>query len=252
MWIAAFVAGSAPLRAEPTAPPSPGRAPVEVDPPLGEALRRRVAPDSQRPPPLQMEYAQYGVAITSAFNLSVGGPPAARRAPALHPRWRRRPRDPRRLPLARSLVLRRRLRVHQDGLEQPLPARGLPAAPRGGALRARSRLRAAPYVTAGLGALVYGNEWQVQTGGAIAFVGAGDDLRGLSLGADRARALLSSCARRGVDGHGRDQAARRGRAVRRPGASARGAHRDRPALGAWGSRAGSPMAGVFSPPPGST
>jgi hypothetical protein len=36
--------------------------------------------------------------------------------------------------------------------------------------------RAAPYATAGLGALAYGNEWGVETGGALLFAGLGVEI----------------------------------------------------------------------------
>lgn len=173
MWIAAILAATVPARAETTPAPPQAKAPVEADPPLGEALRRRVAPDSLRPPPLQMEYAQYGVAITSAFNLSAGGICGADVKPpciiggggGLVIRGGYRSPGPWYFGGAYEFIKMDSSNLYRLGVFQQLRGEVRYVLDVGS--------RAAPYVTGGLGAVVYGNEWQVQTGGAAGFAGAG-------------------------------------------------------------------------------
>lgn len=120
-----------------------------------------------------MEYAQYGVAITSAFNLSSGATCGDHVRPpyilggggGLVIRGGYRSPGPWYFGGAYEFIKMDSSNLYRLGVFQQLR----------GEVRYVLDLgsRAAPYVTAGLGALVYGNEWQVQTGGAIAFVGAG-------------------------------------------------------------------------------
>lgn len=156
-----------------TAPPQSDAQPRATASPLPP---RAVDPGAPKPPPLHVDYAQYGVAITAEANISSGAT----------------------------------CRVVVDGRIQPcilgsgggIAIRGGYRSPGpwyfGGAyefskmdssnlyrlgilqqLRAEARYivdtgyRLQPYATGGLGGIVYGNEWGVETGGAEVFAGAG-------------------------------------------------------------------------------
>jgi hypothetical protein len=144
--------------------------PAPAPAPLVEAARRR-----ERPPPLHVDYASYGVAV-SADVLADAGATCRRDVPDPAPCI---------LGSGGGLVLR-------GGYRSPGPWYI------GGAyqfsrtdssnlyrlailqqLRAEMRYmldmgyRAAPYATWGLGGVVYGNEWGVETGGGTGFVGLG-------------------------------------------------------------------------------
>jgi hypothetical protein len=120
-----------------------------------------------------MEYAQYGVAITSAFNVGAGAtcgdtvpPPCILGGGGgLVIRGGYRTPGPWYFGGAYEFIKMDSSNLYRLGVFQQLR----------GEVRYVIDLgsRAAPYVTGGLGAMVYGNEWQVQTGGAVAFAGAG-------------------------------------------------------------------------------
>lgn len=146
---------------------------ARADAPAPPAPPPNVEPDPPRPPPLHVEYAQYGAAIISLVNFSSGALCGATvRLPCI-------------LGGGGGLVIRGgyrspgpwyvggayeftkldsgnlyRLGVFQDlrGEVRYTPDTGT---------------RAAPYLVAGAGAAVYGNEWGVETGGALLMLGGG-------------------------------------------------------------------------------
>jgi hypothetical protein len=144
-----------------------------ADPVVPAPPPQAVAFDPLRPPPLHVEYAQYGAAITSLLPMSTGALcGAAVKLPCI-------------LGGGGGLVIRGGYRspgpwyvggayeftkmdsgnLYRLGIFQDLRAevRYLPD----------SGSRAAPYLLGGIGAAVYGNEWRVETGGALLMVGGG-------------------------------------------------------------------------------
>lgn len=182
----AAAGSSTPDAPSPSAVASPATT-VGTSPPREARVRRR---GSARPPPLHLEYAQYGVAIAMEFDLD-----SARACPSKNLALRRTagaapspaivPAKPCILGSGGGLVIRGGYRspgpwyvggayefvrmdssnLYRLGIFQQLRAE----------LRYLPDLgsRVAPYVTTGLGGFAYGNEWGAETGGAIGFAGAG-------------------------------------------------------------------------------
>ena len=187
-------------------PAAPGRSPTAAAPRRVRAVRRR------------HHRQRRTLASGAVVRLRASLPSGATRA--LHPRQRRRPRDPRRLPLARPLVHRRRLRVHQDGLAEPLPPRHLPAAPLRDALPPRHRLPGDAVRDLGRwAASLYGNEWGVETGGAMLFAGGGVEFEVSRIAVVGPDAVYSPAAHRRLDGHRGHRAPDRPRPIPRPRAA---------------------------------
>lgn len=126
---------------------------------------------SPKPPPLHLEYAQYGVALVAEVNLDSG---AACATPApcilgsgggLAIRGGYRSPGPWYIGGAYEFVKMDSSNLYRLGIFQQLRAemRYLPD----------TGYRASPYVSWGLGAVGYGNEWGVETGGGVLTVGAG-------------------------------------------------------------------------------
>lgn len=164
----ALFAEPAQAEAPATPPPTPTPAPAA---PTAPAEPTTI--DPLRPPPLHVEYAQYGAAITSRINMSSGAVCGAQVKP------------PCILGGGGGLVLRGGYRspgawylggayeftkmdsgnLYRLGIFQELRAE-MRYLPDFGA-------RAAPYLLGGIGPVVYGNEWRVETGGAELMLGGG-------------------------------------------------------------------------------
>lgn len=182
----ATAGSSAPNAPAPTAVASPATA-VGATPRSAPRVRAR---GSARPPPLHLQYAQYGVAIALELDLGSGRACptenlALRRTTGASPSPTIVPAKPCILGSGGGLVIRGGYRspgpwyvggayefvrmdssnLYRLGIFQQLRAE----------LRYLPDLgsRVAPYVTTGLGGFAYGNEWGAETGGAIAFAGAG-------------------------------------------------------------------------------
>jgi hypothetical protein len=157
-----------------------GRALAEEPPPPTKVPAAVEAPISARPPPLHVEYAQYGVALAAEIKLDAGAACQAQSgsstiAPCI-------------LGSGGGLVLRGGYRspgpwyvggayefvkmdsgnLYRLGVFQQIRAemRYLPD----------TGYRASPYVSWGAGAIAYGNEWGIETGGALVFGGAGVEI----------------------------------------------------------------------------
>jgi hypothetical protein len=163
---------------EKPAPAEKADPPLPASPPPPEP-RRAVFTNSIRPPPLHVEYAQYGVAIHAIANLSSGATCGANvMAPgSAHPpcilgsggglliRGGYRSPGPWYFGGAYSFAKMDSSNLYRLGIFQQLSAemRYLPD----------TGYRATPYATWGLGGVWYGNEWGVETGGAMIFAGGG-------------------------------------------------------------------------------
>lgn len=144
-------------------PPEPG---VGLDRPEDEA---------PRPPPLHVEYAQYGVAGVAEISLETGATcPEDAEAPCiigsgggLVIRGGYRSPGPWYIGGAYQFVKMDSANLYRLGIFQQLR----------GEMRYHPDLgyRTAPYATWGLGAVAYGNEWGVDTAGAAVFGGGGVD-----------------------------------------------------------------------------
>jgi len=182
LTLAAFLALAGAARAQPAPagdppkPDPPGTAPAP--PPAPPAPPRRNAADPIRPPPLHAEFAQYGIGINAVINLAPGATCGANVRPGGHA-------APCILGTGGGLVIRGGYRspgpwyiggayafakmdssnLYRLGIFQQAWAemRFLPD----------TGYRAAPYATWGLGGVAYGNEWGVETGGAMLFGGGG-------------------------------------------------------------------------------
>jgi hypothetical protein len=164
---------AAPSSPAPPTTSSPGAAPAKAAPlaPAAEAT-----PDSVRPPPLHVEYVQYGVAVAVEMNVSAGATcPEDAQAPCilgsgggLAIRLGYRAPGPWYVGGAYEFIKMDSSNLYRLGIFQQLRAelRYLPDI----------GLRAAPYVTVGLGGMAYGNEWGVETGGGLVFAGAGVEI----------------------------------------------------------------------------
>lgn len=156
---AAEAAAPAPL-VQPVVPPSAAPPPAVPFDPL-------------RPPPLHVEYAQYGAAITSHINMSSGAtcgsavkqPCILGSGGGLEIRGGYRSPGPWYFGGAYEFTKMDSGNLYRLGIFQELRAemRYLPD----------TGTRASPYLVAGVGAVVYGNEWRVETGGALLMLGGG-------------------------------------------------------------------------------
>ncbi|AUX41068.1 uncharacterized protein SOCE26_024730 [Sorangium cellulosum] len=148
--------------------------PVAVEPPLLDPPPVEIA---TRPPPLHVEYAQYGVALAAEINLDPGAacPATERFTPCilgsgggLSVRGGYRSPGPWYFGGAYEFTKLDSENLYRLGIFQQLRAemRYLPDI----------GYRTAPYFSAGIGGVVYGNEWGVETGGALIFAGVGVEL----------------------------------------------------------------------------
>jgi hypothetical protein len=156
------------------APPATSAAPAPASSPAPPASsEQRVPFDPLRPPPLHVEYAQYGAAITSRFNMSSGAVCGSNVKPpcilggggGLVLRGGYRSPGPWYFGGAYEFTKMDSGNLYRLGIFQELRAemRYLPD----------TGARAAPYLLGGIGAAAYGNEWRVETGGASVMVGGG-------------------------------------------------------------------------------
>jgi hypothetical protein len=164
-WSALVGAWSGPVAAQPAeAGPVPPSAPVS-DPLLEE--------EAPRPPPLHVEYAQYGVAIATELSLDSGAlcpsdatnPCIVGSGGGLAIRGGYRSPGPWYYGGAYEFIKMDSGNLYRLGIFQQLRAE----------MRYHPDLgyRTAPYATWGLGAVAYGNEGGVETGGALIFGGGG-------------------------------------------------------------------------------
>jgi hypothetical protein len=164
---------------EPTAPSPQAQAAALTD--AGPAEAQALRSDPVRPPPLHVEYAQYGVALHALVNLDAGamcgrGVNSPSTAPGPAPcilgsggglviRIGYRSPGPWYFGGAYSFAKMDSSNLFRLGIFQQLWAemRYLPD----------TGYRVAPFATWGLGGVMYGNEWGAETGGAMLFVGGG-------------------------------------------------------------------------------
>lgn len=159
---------AAPQTAAPAAPPPP--------PAIESADPSPLAPS--RPPPLHVEYIQYGVAIVAEVNLSAGGTcgeEITSRVPCILGngggpviRLGYRTPGPWYVGGAYEFVKMDSGNLYRLGIFQQLRAE-LRYLPDIGS-------RVAPFFTAGLGGVAYGNEWGAETGGGVITMGAGVEI----------------------------------------------------------------------------
>ena len=128
--------------------------------------------EASRPPPLHVDYASYGVAVTADVLLAAGATCGGEGQPCilgsgggLLLRGGYQSAGPWYLGGAYQLSKTNSANIYRLATLQQLRAE----------MRYRFDLghRTAPYATWGLGAFVYGNEWGVETGGGAALAGAG-------------------------------------------------------------------------------
>ena len=161
---------------DPVPPASPASSAAPAPPPSSAAPAPPppiVTIDPLRPPPLHVEYAQYGAAITSRLNMSSGAICGSAVKPpcilggggGLVIRGGYRSPGPWYFGGAYEFTKMDSGNLYRLGIFQELRAemRYLPV----------TSSRAAPYLLGGIGAAVYGNEWRVETGGALLMVGGG-------------------------------------------------------------------------------
>lgn len=158
------------------APPPPAAPPPEADP-------RPRGVDPIRPPPLHAEFAQYGIAINALVNAAPGptcgntvhAPGGARDAPCiigsgggLVIRGGYRSPGPWYFGGAYAFAKLDSSNLFRLGIFQQAWAemRYLPD----------TGFRASPYLAWGAGGVAYGNEWGIETGGAMLFGGGGLEL----------------------------------------------------------------------------
>lgn len=171
--VPAFVAAIAvarPVHAEePAGPPT-----------LSELVTGAGAEGRPRPPPLHLEYAQYGVAIAAEINLDAGAAcPETEQSGKIVPcilgsggglvlRGGYRSPGPWYVGGAYEFVKMDSGNLYRLGIFQQVR----------GEVRyhLETGTRAAPYATWGLGAVAYGSEWGVETIGTLAFGGLGLEL----------------------------------------------------------------------------
>jgi len=137
-----------------------------------------VQPEASRPPPLHVEYVQYGVALVAETNIDPGAVCNSSRSSAapcilggaggLAIRGGYRSAGPWYIGGAYQFAKMDSSNLYRLGIFQQLrfEVRYLPDI----------GFRAAPYATAGIGALAYGNEWGAETGGGLLFIGAGVEI----------------------------------------------------------------------------
>jgi hypothetical protein len=166
-----------PKEAEPAPAPEPESAPEAATPGAPVSATASAAtdvPGAPRPPPLNVEYAQYGVAIAAEFNVDPGAacpddsttPCIIGSGGGLVIRGGYRSPGPWYIGGAYEFIKMDSGNLYRLGIFQQLRAemRYLPEI---------GAYRVAPYFAWGLGGVAYGNEWGVQTGGAVVFGGAG-------------------------------------------------------------------------------
>jgi len=162
----AMVEGAA---SPPASSPPPAPLPPASSPPLP-------APDPLRPPPLHVEYAQYGVALTATMPLSTGATCSSANPPCilgagggLAIRGGFRSSGPWYIGGAYEFTKMDSGNLYRLGIFQQLrfEMRYLPD----------TGYRTAPFMTWGVGGLAYGNEWGVETGGALLFFGGGIEVQ---------------------------------------------------------------------------
>lgn len=152
-------------------PPESGSAFAAVVAP--SPIKALASTDSSRPPPLHVEYAQYGAAINSLLNISSGETCGATvRLPCilgsgggLVLRGGYRPPGPWYIGGAYAFAKLDSHTLYRLGIFQQLWAemRYIPD----------TGFRGAPYITWGVGGAAYGNEWGIETGGAMLSAGGG-------------------------------------------------------------------------------
>lgn len=157
---------------ETQAPETPKADPPPPAPPADPVLR------PSRPPPLHIEYIQYGVAIAAEVNLSAGGTCAEQNSSSVPCilgsgggpviRLGYRTPGPWYVGGAYEFIKMDSGNLYRLGIFQQLRAE----------LRYLPDLgsRVAPFFTVGLGGVAYGNEWGAETGGGVAFLGAGIEI----------------------------------------------------------------------------
>ncbi|HEY4121860.1 MAG TPA: hypothetical protein VGM56_28535 [Byssovorax sp.] len=139
---------------------------------------RSTAPAEARPPPLHVDYAQYGVALTINADMSNGalcgshvtpqGPCIIGSGGGLALRGGYRSPGPWYIGGAYEFTKMDSANLYRLGIFQQARFEMRYMADIG--------YRAAPFVTWGAGGLLYGNEWGAETGGALAFGGGGVEL----------------------------------------------------------------------------
>jgi hypothetical protein len=157
--------------AEPTAPPAPP--PVDLELTRDPVPMSSTTPFQPKPPPLHVEYLQYGVALAANARLASGATcPEDAEAPCIlggggglvvRVGWR--PPGPWYVGSAYEFANMDSGNLYRLGILQQLRVemRYMP----------ETGLRTAPYASWGLGGFGYGNEWGVETGGAVACAGGG-------------------------------------------------------------------------------
>lgn len=167
--------GPTPLPAAPPAAPPEPTTPPAVEP---VEVKHDDLPDAPHPPPLNVEYAQYGVAIAGEINLNSGAAcPEDEENPNNTPciigsgggltvRAGYRSPGPWYIGGAYEFIKMDSGNLYRLGIFQQLRVE-MRFMPDIGAYRL------APYITWGLGGVGYGNEWGIETGGALIFGGAG-------------------------------------------------------------------------------
>ncbi|WP_437959283.1 hypothetical protein WME76_06265 [Sorangium sp. So ce119] len=168
------VEGALPSAAPDAALPAPDAEAVSAQPLAPVKPRVELA---TRPPPLHVEYAQYGVALAAEISLDAGA--ACPRSGPLYScilgsggglaiRSGYRSPGPWYFGGAYQFTKMDSSNLYRLGIFQQLRAemRYLPDI----------GYRAAPYFSAGIGGVIYGNEWGAETGGALIFGGVGVEL----------------------------------------------------------------------------
>jgi len=166
-----------PAASDPDVTPPPAASDPDVAPPPA-ASDAEPASDVVRPPPLHLEYFQYGVALVAETNLDAGAvcaPEGGKAAPCilggaggLAIRGGYRSAGPWYIGGAYQFAKMDSSNLYRLGIFQQLrfEMRYLPDI----------GFRTAPYAQWGIGALAYGNEWGVETGGALLFGGLGVEI----------------------------------------------------------------------------
>jgi hypothetical protein len=177
LFCGAILAYALPARADTASTPAPRGASPALPPPQVPNAPTSRTPEAERtrPPPLHVEYLQYGVAVVAETNLYAGAICDTQGAPCI-------------LGSAGGLVIRGGYRSagpwYIGGAYQfaKMDSSNLFRLGIFQQLRFEMRYlpdigyRAAPFASWGVGALAYGNEWGVTTGGGLAFGGAGVEL----------------------------------------------------------------------------
>lgn len=183
LWLCLLaLAGSAAAQEPPAstqAPAAPSATPPQSPaPPPPVEDKQDEAANAPHPPPLNVEYAQYGVAIAGEINLNSGAAcPEDEENPNNTPciigsgggltvRAGYRSPGPWYIGGAYEFIKMDSGNLYRLGIFQQLrlEMRYLPDI---------GAYRVSPYVTWGLGGVGYGNEWGMETGGALVFVGGG-------------------------------------------------------------------------------